>query len=784
MKILKWLLGLVVTLTVLVLAAVIIVPMVFDPNDYKDDIKRIVYEKTGRDLKLDGELSVSVFPWVGIRTQGLSFSQPREIGGEMLSVQTAQLRVKFTPLLSRQVHIDTVILEQPKLHLVTLKNGIDSFTGLTDSSGDEPVEEITADDGAGAAVALVIQGVELTGGALLVDDRSTGTTTDISQLNLLTGNLIGDSLANISASGEMKSSDGPDTAIFTLNALAHIDTETLFVKVRDLKAQVTQAGMDVELEIDSVDVSDSSKVALKGLLVGLQGPVEATLRSMAVSADINSQIAEIPEVVIEAGAFKAVVTQLVARSFIDAPQASGHLSIPKFNAQDVLGDFDVDYQTTDPTALQNVGLTTAFSGSLDFAEVKNLILSLDETELKGSASVSDFEKPSAKFDLRLTSLDLDRYLPPSTEGDDSAEEAVSGAEALAVPMVVFKEINANGQFKADSLVASGLQMDDIDVQIRSTTGSVTITPTASLYEGSLDGQIAYSEDGDTAKLAVKNEIDLVALGKMLNAAEVTGQLSGIGSLLVDLVVTEVNGIQSNQGVITLQAKDGSIQGVDVKGLIDSAYAQYQSLSGKEPAGDQEGQSKSSDETKFAELFGTFNVNNNIISNDDFTLQAPLFRVGGEGTIDIEKQVLDYLVEVKVVASSEGQGGEAIDKLSGIPIPIRFTGSLSEPSYSIDFKRLYKALFAKEVDRRKGELLKEEFNIEGGDELSSKDVLRGILESKLDKKSKNKNDGQERPLQERDSSAEDPVQATEEDTRSEKEKAKDDLKKKLLDSIFK
>jgi len=229
----------------------------------------------------------------------------------------------------------------------------------------------------------------------------------------------------------------------------------------------------------------------------------------------------------------------------------------------------------------------------------------------------------------------------------------------------------------------------------------------------------------------------------------------------------------------LLAKDGAVQGVDVKGMVDGAYSKYQSLKGKGPDAGQdteEGQSKSSDETKFAELLGTFNVNNNVITNDDFSMKAPLFRVGGAGTIDVEKETLDYLVEVKLVASTEGQGGQATDELAGIPIPIRLTGSFSEPSYSIDFKRMYKALFAREIDRKKGKLLKDKLGIEGGEDLSTKSVLKGFLGSKLDKKKNQK--PQERALTERGSEPAEPV-----DNRSEKDKAKDELKNKLLDGLF-
>jgi len=100
-KLIKWLCGFVLTLIVLLILAVFFIPKFVDPNDYREDIIALAKEHTGRDLRLDGDLSVSVFPWLGVRTQGLAFSQPDKIGGDMISVESAQLRVKLMPLLSK-----------------------------------------------------------------------------------------------------------------------------------------------------------------------------------------------------------------------------------------------------------------------------------------------------------------------------------------------------------------------------------------------------------------------------------------------------------------------------------------------------------------------------------------------------------------------------------------------------------------------------------------------------------------------------------------------------------
>ena len=781
-KLLKWCLGFVVTIFTLILLAVIIVPMVFDPNDYREDITNLVKEQTGRELILDGDLEVSVFPWIGIRTEGLKLMQPEQIGGEMVAVETAQLRVKFAPLLSKQVHVDTVVLEKPAIRLITLANGIDSFYGLTDD--EEAEEELSDSEEAG--VAIVLQGLELTEGKVIIDDRAEKSVTELTNLNFVTGNLLGDELAKLQASGQLKTSDSPDLVDFDLNGLANINAETFLVQASDLEIQVTQSAETARIVMDSFKFADQAKIEIQGLTADIDGTAEAKLSVPSISANMDSQKAQISEIKLTSGNLVASINNLVANKFIDAPSASGSISVPPFNAAKLLQDFDVDYETANPDSLKNVGLSASFSGNLDQASIKDLLVNLDQTKLNGFATVKNFEKPSITFDLNLNELNLDDYLPPTVEEEEDEESF--DADALSVPMEAFKDLQANGQFKAASLISGGVELTNIDVQVKSTPGKVTITPNASLYEGSIDGQIAFTDNDGVSKLSVKNEVDFVQLGQLLNAAEVTDQLSGLGTVMVDLVVTEKDGVQSNNGVIKLVAKDGAIQGVDVKGMIDTAYSKYQSLNGQEPEDSEEGESSESDETRFAEMLGTFNINNNVITNDDFTLKAPLFRVGGEGTIDVEKQTLDYLVEVKLVASTSGQGGKSINDLVGLPIPIRLSGDLTAPSFSIDFKRLYKSLISRELDKKKGEILQEKFGIEGGENLSTKSVLKGLLSNKLDKKINKDQPAQERELKERDSAeaetgADAKSEPEAEDTRSDKDKLKDDLKNKLLDGLF-
>ena len=791
-RLLKWLLGFVITLVTLILLAVIIVPMVFDPNDYRNDITALVKQQIGRDLILDGELDISVFPWLGIRTSGLRLSQPIEIGGDMIRVNTAQLRVKFAPLLRRKVHVDTVVLEKPEIRLVTLSNGLDSFYGLTNEQAAVETKETqnsqpgTSPD---AGVAIVLQGLEVTDGRVLIDDRSQQSITELAAVNLATGNLLGNDFATLDANGSLISSNGSAPVLFDLKGLANINTETLLVQFKDLTATVTSGSEKANIELATIRFSEQSTVELKGLTASLHGSFKANVTLPSLVADLDSQRADIPLIELNSGELVVNMSDLVASNFIDAPSVSGNVVIPAFNAKTLLQEFEVDYQAANPNSLQSVSLEASLLANLERAEIKDLSIRLDKSSLQGVAGVVNFDQPEVTFDLVLDELNLDDYLPVNNQEEAVSEPTAGGADALSVPMEVFRELQANGQFKAKKFVSGGVELTNIDVQVSSSPGKVTIKPTASLYEGSIGGQIAFSDDNGMSSLSVTNQVDLVQLGELLNAAQVTDQLSGLGSILIDLVFTEKEGVQTNRGIIKLQAKDGAIRGVDVKEIVDSAYTQYRSLRGEEPTQEAEGDSDVSDETRFAEVFGTFNINNNVISNDDFSLKAPLFRVAGGGIIDVAKQSLDYLVELKLVSSTDGQGGKSIDDLAGIPIPIRLSGDLTAPSYSIDLKQLYRSLVKRELDRKKGEFLQQKLGIEDGENRSTKTVLRDLLSDRLDKKLKKDQPAQERPLTERgenseaDDSSGESTKPSQEQSKSAEDQLKEDLKNKLLDGLF-
>ena len=721
-KLLGWLVS---TLFVLILLAIVILPKLFDPNDYRDELVSLVKEKTGRDLTLDGDLSLSVFPWLGIRTGAVSFSQPAGIDApDMLSVAAVDLRVKLLPLLQSKVEVATIILSEPQVHIVVSESGQSSLGGFSD---EDVSEQESTEDAAGAAVALAVAGVELTNGHLIYDDQQAGQRYDLRGLQVVTGNLLGSSLENILIEGVFIDSTQADPVEFKVEGEGSIDVNSYFLTMANFNVNVVQGSVSADLVIGGLKYAQQAGQAELTDVIAFVDvlPQSIEFRLASATLDMNAQALEVPELAVIIGDMRFAASAS-GRKIIDAPVFSGNLNAATFNLQTLLSDLAVDYQTSDADAMRAVALSADYQATMDSVALTSLVAQLDETKLEGSFSAENFAAPQLAFDLDMNAINIDRYLSPAVEQEQETEPA---ALALVVPLAALRGMHANGTFNASSMTAGGMKVTDIDVGVETIGNTMTITPNAALYGGALRGEIQYIDRGAEAQMIVNQGVYDVDLGALLTDIEATDRLSGSGTLDIDLTITETATGQTNKGTIGVLARDGTLKGVDVKAIIDKVADVYASIKGGENGGDGdvEASSESSDETKFAELSGTFDINDQLVTNDDFLMKAPLFRVQGEGQIDLEKESLNYLATLAVVSTSEGQGGKDRSDLAGLDIPVRFSGNLTAPSYRIDFGEMLKQLARQKVAEKKDELkeeLKNELEEKLGEEAGN--LLEGLF----------------------------------------------------------
>jgi AsmA protein len=74
--------------------------LLFDPNDYRDDIAVEVKLATGRELIIEGDVEVSIFPWLAIEIGRTRLGNGAGFGDEpFASFERASLSVRLMPLL-------------------------------------------------------------------------------------------------------------------------------------------------------------------------------------------------------------------------------------------------------------------------------------------------------------------------------------------------------------------------------------------------------------------------------------------------------------------------------------------------------------------------------------------------------------------------------------------------------------------------------------------------------------------------------------------------------------
>ena len=119
LKAVSILLGLLVAAVV---AAVIIVPMVFDPNDYKDEIKSLVEKETGRSWDLSGDIGLSIFPWLGFDLGPLTLGNaPGFPPDPFLKAERTRVHVALLPLLRKEIQLDTVTMTGLVVNLAQIR---------------------------------------------------------------------------------------------------------------------------------------------------------------------------------------------------------------------------------------------------------------------------------------------------------------------------------------------------------------------------------------------------------------------------------------------------------------------------------------------------------------------------------------------------------------------------------------------------------------------------------------------------------------------------------------
>jgi AsmA protein len=267
LKLIKISLWVLLGLVVLALAAAAIFALSFDPNRYKDDIQRLVKERTGRTLQLKGPLELAYYPSLGAKVSGVTLSE-RSPEREFLSLDAAHASVALLPLLRGEVIVDRVRVTGLKAQIVKGKDGRFNFQDLLEAQGEKPsakAEKKEPPKAGGGAVKFDIAGVTLERSSLAYRDLNSGQEISLNDLKLDTGRIAENAQGKLDFATAIKRNTPPLEAKLALNGTyalrpdsvgmdftAKFDEST--IKGKAAMARVAEASYDFDLNIDKLNL--------------------------------------------------------------------------------------------------------------------------------------------------------------------------------------------------------------------------------------------------------------------------------------------------------------------------------------------------------------------------------------------------------------------------------------------------------------------------------------------------------------------------------------------------
>jgi AsmA protein len=681
----------------LILLGAVAVLLLVDPNDYRDDIAKIVQDKTGRPLEIRGDLDLKLFPWIAIEINDVSLGNPPGYGEEpFLTVKQANVGVKLMPLLRKQVEVRRVSVDGLAVTLISRSEEENNWKDLSEADDEAPAEP-------GSAPQARIAGLDVSKSTLLYRDELKKSVTRLSGLTVKTGALGGGEPVDAELAFDYDDG-GPRLAHIETRARIVMPAEGSRVEVQNLETKADWYGAPEE---GAPKPAEGSKPA---------EPLALTANAAALVLDTAAETLAPAVLDVKVGPLPLKVS-LQGEKLFSEYVVSGKIEVPRNSPRDLMKSFDMEVPvTSDPKALTSFALTSAFRLTEKQLGLSDLNLALDETRVTGKAGIDDLEAMAMRFDLDVDAIDLDRYLEPEKEQPEGAAgSAAAGAvPPTDLPLELLRDLNVQGRLRVGQAKVADLQFMDVRLPIEVKDARTRLGPTqAKMYGGTYDGDIVLDAKPKVATLSMDEHVRSVDLGALMKAGFDTTRVVGRGNANARLTAsgnTDAALFDSLAGKLDFDVKNGAVTGLDLWYELRRAMALFKRQAPPtRPAGEPK--------TAFNAMQGSATVDQGVLRNEDLIVDMSYLRVKGAGTLALKSQAVDYRLVTEVYKLPEGDAEMA--DLKAAEIPVTITGTMADMKVRPDVEGYLKARFKKEVDKKVDEK-KEELRRKLGDK------LKGIL----------------------------------------------------------
>ncbi len=730
-----------------------------EPNDYRDEIAQAVEEQTGRQLNIDGDLSLNLVPCCAISLGRTTLSNPPGFEApHFASVDSARLGLQLWPLITRrELRIAELKLEGLDVEILRLADGAENWRLMGSDEQDEESgrgPDDTKDDNEDFQ-ALAIEEIDIVNANVTLRDEIDKLDYRLENFNLKTGDLEPGKQFNLETSFGLVDRIADSRADVQFTADAMLDPELVGLRLEDLSGDIALVSAewgDVDLGVKapnlSVDFSDEILTQGENLSFTLSGkngplgeggqldadvevlalnlsaaePLEVTATSpkfniQASGGDLPagkstgqgdlhslSYAADTGAISLDALNAKASVAgaplDLLGGGRWEAGKSkiAGSFKLGQVSPRDLLTAFgESPPETSDAAVLKKFSGSGNWQLGDDRIDLSNLQLGLDDTKVSGSLSAINLAKPKLRFDLDADQVDLDRYLAPDkASGDSQGDEAKpAGTVTKGDDYSALRDLNLNGDIKVSALQVAGTQLQDFAAQVSAKDGVILFEPATANLYG------GNYRGGVTINLS--GDKPRVKLNQSLAAVQANGLLMDFAELdqLTGLMAAQIQasgtGLDQDELLPTLK---GNLS-IDLADGVYKGMDIWQEIRvarariRRKPLPAATGPNETA--IKALKIDGRLQGGN--LRSENIFAEIPFLRLSGRGDLDVVNQTLDYRLDAKVFEIPTFADGETYDDLLGLRIPLTIGGTLESPKIGVDLADLAKNLAVEKAKRR-------------------------------------------------------------------------------------
>ncbi|MGB4076047.1 AsmA family protein [Pseudomonas sp.] len=712
----------------------------FDPNDYKDEIRQIARDKANLELTLKGDIGWSLFPWLGLELTDATLASVSTPEKPFADLRLLGLSVRVLPLLRKEVQMSDIRIDGLNLNLQRDEKGHSNWEDVgkpakaqaAPTSADAPATSSASADSA-AEPSESSQPLKLDIDSLIVNsaridyhDAQKGQQFSAESIQLTTGAI------REGASIPLKLSAFFGTNKPVLRARSELQGELRFDRVLK-RYQLEDAKLSGEVS--------GEPFAGQTLTFGAQGQL---------LVDLAAQVAEWNSLKLSANQLRAL-GELKVRDLSSQPKLSGGLSIAPLNLREFLTTIGQTLPpSSDEKAFSQFELVTRLNGTPSSLAFEELQLKLDDSSLSGQIAIADFAKQALRVQLKGDQLNLDRYLPaPSKDAKDVgaarkaevkasvASAGQSGSTPLpnaptqqawssreALPVEALRKLDLQLDLSLTQLTVQQQAASNVSLKASSQNGLLTLQELrGGLDNGSFEATASIDVRPTVPLLRVQKTLTRIPVEPFLKKPEQASPIKGLLDLKADLSTSgnsQQAWVDGLNGSASFALEDGVLVDANLEQQLCRGIA---TLNRKSLSSDPRGK-----DTPFETLQGNLTVRNGIAHNPDLKARIPGLAVSGNGDLDLRILGLDYRIGVTLEGDQREMPDPACqvnERYVGIEWPIRCRGPLEMGGKAC---RLDQDGMGKVAAKLAGNKINEKIEEKLGDKVSPelKDALKGLF----------------------------------------------------------